>query len=131
MYTKIGFLGMKINTATMCKVGKITNTPKRNMTHQICTASNTSLNHAPRTFSTQQKQNTFLMNRHLKAYSNGSTHGNPLLQVASNEQSTAEPTTCMTFKDTSRKYYPTIVVFRLWARCVGQPIFLTEVAVLN
>ena len=50
------------------------------------------------------------MKQRLRAYNNGSTHGSPSLQVASNEQSTVESTTCMAFEDTSRKYYPAIVV---------------------
>ena len=131
MYTKIGFLEMKINMVMMCKVVKTTNMPKPNMRHLTCTVSDILLNHATRTYSTQQKQNTFLMKRHLKVYSNGSTCGSQSLQVAFNGQRTVELTTSMIFVDTLGKHYPAIVVLHPQARCVGQPIFLTEAAALN
>ena len=53
------------------------------------------------------------------------------LQVAFNGQSTAELTTCMMFIDTLSKHYPAIVVLRPWARHIGRPVFLMEVAALN
>ena len=68
---------------------------------------------------------------HLKVYNHGSTHGSWSLQVAFNGQSTAELTACMIFIDTLCKRYPAIVVLLPQARCIGRPIFLTEVAVLN
>ena len=131
MYTKIGFLVMEINMVTMYKVVKITNTHKINVRHPTCTVSDISLNHATGTYSTQRKQNSSLMKCHLKVYNNGSTCGSWSLQVAFNGQSTVELTTCTTFIDTLHKYYPAIVVLCPWARCIGRPIFLMEMAVLN
>ena len=89
------------------------------------------IEHATGTYSTQQKQNTSLMKRHLKVYSNGSTHGSQSLQTAFNGQITAELTTCTIFVDTLCKHYPEIVVLRSWGRRVGRLIILMEVAALN
>ena len=109
---------MKINMSMTYRVEKRKNTLKHNVTHQICTANDASLTHEPGTCSTLQSPNIFLKKRHVKAFNNGSTHGCLLLQAVSNKPRTAETTTCMTFEDTLHKYYPKIVVLRLWARCV-------------
>ena len=131
MYTKIGFLKMKINMVMMCKVMKTTNMPKPNVRHLTCIVSDILLNHVTRTYSNQWKQNTSLMKQHLKVYNNGSICGNQSLQASFSRQSTEGLTTFTMFVDTLCKHYPAIVVLCPWARCISPPIFLMEVAALN